>query len=152
MRQTIMWMPWITGLSSLSVGATSRCARDIPTGIVRRSTDRPELPPLVDSCKLVAISLSTAQNPTSFDNFTNSTGALVRNFATGSGAGNFCIPLDLSNTGISSVSDGANVTIQIIYNGGDGSLYQVNLRVLHSSSTYRTLSWLNFLFPPSAQI
>lgn len=86
------------------------------------------------------MSLSTVQDPTSFDNFTNSTGGLVRNFATGSGVGNFCIPLDLSNTGISSVSDGANVTIQFTYNGGDGSLYQVSLWVAYPSSTYRTLS------------
>jgi hypothetical protein len=97
------------------------------------------------------MSLSTMQDPTSFDNFTNSTGGLVRNFATGSGAGNFCIPLDLSNTGISGISDGANVTIQFIYNGGDGSLYQVGLRVAYPSSAYRTLSRLNILFPPSAQ-
>lgn len=31
----------------------------------------------------------------------------------------FCIPLDLSNTGLSGISDGANVTIQIIYDGRD---------------------------------
>jgi hypothetical protein len=98
--------------------------------------------------KIVAISLSTAQNPTSFDNFTNSTGGLVRNFATGSGAGNFCIPLDLSNTGIGSVSDGANVTIQIIYNGGDGGLYQESLA--HPPHIVSCL-WLNVLLPPSAQ-
>jgi hypothetical protein len=54
---------------------------------------------------------------------------LARNFASFSGAGGFCIPLDLSNTGISGVSDGANVTIQLVYNGGDGNLYQVSLRV-----------------------
>jgi hypothetical protein len=70
------------------------------------------------------------QDPTSFSNFTNSSGGqqLARNFASGSGEGNFCIPLDLSNTGISGVADGANVTIQFVYNGGDGTLYQVSLR------------------------
>lgn len=69
------------------------------------------------------------QDPTSFNNFTNSSGGqqLARNFASGSGAGGFCIPLDLSNTGISGVSDGANVTIQLVYNGGDGNLYQAHL-------------------------
>jgi hypothetical protein len=71
------------------------------------------------------------QNPTSFDNFTNSTGGqqLARNFASGSGEGSFCIPLDLSNTGITGVSNGANVTLQFVFNGGDGTLYQVRLRV-----------------------
>jgi hypothetical protein len=71
--------------------------------------------------------LSTVQDPTSFNNFTNSTGGqqLARNFATGSGEGGFCIPLNLSASGISGVTDGANVTIQLLYNGGDSSLYQV---------------------------
>ena len=50
---------------------------------------------------------------------------MVRNFASATGEGNFCIPLDLSNTGISGVSDGANVTIQFLFDGGDGNLYQV---------------------------
>lgn len=71
------------------------------------------------------------QDPTSFDNFTNSTGGqqLVRNFASGSGEGGFCIPLDLNNSDISGIQDGANVTLQYLYNGGDGSLYEVGLRV-----------------------
>jgi hypothetical protein len=72
--------------------------------------------------------LSTDQDPTSFDNFTNSTGGqqLARNFATGAGEGGVCIPLNLSASGISGVTNGANVTIQLLYNGGDGSLYQVS--------------------------
>ncbi|KAF8480957.1 hypothetical protein DFH94DRAFT_737059 [Russula ochroleuca] len=74
----------------------------------------------------LGILLSTAQDPTSFNNFTNSSGGqqLARNFASATGSGGFCIPLDLSNTGISGVSDGANVTLQFLYNGGDGNLYQ----------------------------
>ncbi|KAI0286794.1 hypothetical protein BGY98DRAFT_908697 [Russula aff. rugulosa BPL654] len=74
----------------------------------------------------LGILLSTVQDPTSFNNFTNSSGGqqLARNFSSFSGEGGFCIPLDLSNTGISGVSDGANVTIQLLYNGGDGNLYQ----------------------------
>ncbi|KAI0005484.1 hypothetical protein BJV74DRAFT_758097, partial [Russula compacta] len=74
----------------------------------------------------LAILLSTVQDPTSFANFTNSTGGqqLARNFANANGTGGFCIPLDLSNTGISGVDNGANVTIQFLYNGGDGNLYQ----------------------------
>jgi len=79
--------------------------------------------------------LSIVQDPTSFDNFTNSSGQqqIVRNFASASAAGNYCIPLDLSNTGISGVADGANVTIQLVYNAGDGSLYDVKLNLLSPS-------------------
>jgi hypothetical protein len=57
---------------------------------------------------------------------------VVRSIASGSGTGNFCIPLDLSNTGIGGVANGANVTIQLVYDGGDNkSLYQVSLRDTH---------------------
>jgi len=78
------------------------------------------------------------QDPTSFNNFTNSSGGqqFARDFASASGAGGFCVPLDLSNTGISGVADGANVTIQLVFNGGDGSLYQVNLRAVSPSSAH----------------
>jgi hypothetical protein len=84
-----------------------------------------------------AIIISTVQDPTSFDNFTNSTGGqqIVRNFVSGSGAGGFCIPLDLNNTDISGVQDGANVTIQYIYNGGDGSLYECSDLTLSNNFT-----------------
>lgn len=82
------------------------------------------------------------QDPTSFDNFTNSSGGqqLARNFASASGAGEFCIPLDLSNTGIPGVSNGANVTLQFLFNGGDGNLYQVSFPVACSSPTDRRVS------------
>ena len=85
---------------------------------------------------IVGILLSTVQDPTSFDNFTNSSGQqqFVRNFASSPTPGNYCIPLDLSNTGVSGVADGANVTIQLVYNAGDGSLYQVRLRAAFPSS------------------
>jgi len=74
----------------------------------------------------LAILISTVQDPTSFNNFTNSSGGqqLARNFASGSGEGGFCIPLDLNNTGIGGVQNGANVTLQYVFNGGDGTLYE----------------------------
>jgi len=74
----------------------------------------------------LGVLISTVQDPTSFSNFTNSSGGqqFARSFASGSGEGAFCIPLDLSDTGISGVSAGANVTIQIVFDGGDGTLYQ----------------------------
>ena len=98
----------------------------------------------------VAILLSTVQDPTSFDNFTNSTGGpqLARNFATGSGEGGFCIPLNLSASGISGVTNGANVTIQLIFNGGDSSLYQVNLELPPHPPFLRHPHTENLLFLP----
>ena len=78
----------------------------------------------------VGVEISTKQDPSSFDDFTSngtSSGEVqyARNFASGEGTGLFCIPLDLSNTGIDGVKDGANVTLQFIYDGGDDKLYQV---------------------------
>lgn len=85
----------------------------------------------------LAVLLSTVQDPTSFDNFKTSSGQsqLARDFASGSGEGGFCIPLDLNNTDISGVQDGANVTIQLVFNGGDGSLYQCADLTLSKSFT-----------------
>jgi hypothetical protein len=42
-----------------------------------------------------------------------------------SGEGLYCFPIDLATAGISGVKDGANVTIQIVF---DGTLYQVGKR------------------------
>ncbi|PFH50745.1 hypothetical protein AMATHDRAFT_60588 [Amanita thiersii Skay4041] len=74
----------------------------------------------------VGVLLSTAQNPNSFDNFTNSTGGqqFVRNYVKEPTAGTFCFPLDIAAANIPGVGDGANVTIQVVFAGGDGNLYQ----------------------------
>ncbi|SJL05935.1 uncharacterized protein ARMOST_09271 [Armillaria ostoyae] len=82
----------------------------------------------------VGVLLSTAQNPTSFDNFTsNGEQQLVRPWAREANGGTFCIPLPLNSTGITGVQDGANVTIQIVLDGSDGSLYQCADLTLSSS-------------------
>ncbi|KAI0271511.1 hypothetical protein BC834DRAFT_818334 [Gloeopeniophorella convolvens] len=94
----------------------------------------------------LAVLISTVQDPTSFDNFSTPSGQnqLARNFATATGEGEFCIPLDLSNTGISSVKDGANVTIQLLFNGGDGALYQcADLTLLSSFQIPSNISCSN---------
>ncbi|KAI0252598.1 hypothetical protein BJV78DRAFT_323565 [Lactifluus subvellereus] len=85
----------------------------------------------------LSVLISTVQDPTSFNNFTSASGQqqLARNFASASGEGGFCIPLDLNNTGISGVQNGANVTIQLVFNGGDGSLYQCADLTLSNSFT-----------------
>ena len=50
----------------------------------------------------------------------------MRLWANETKTGNFCIPLDIASAGIEGAVDGANVTIQIVLNGGDGQLYQVS--------------------------
>ncbi|KAI0048433.1 hypothetical protein FA95DRAFT_1076790 [Auriscalpium vulgare] len=85
----------------------------------------------------VAVLISTAQDPASFNDFNNATGGnqLAKNFVSAQGEGVFCLPLDLSHTGVSGVADGANVTIQVLFNGGDGSLYQCADLTLSSTAS-----------------
>ncbi|KAL1728891.1 hypothetical protein EV714DRAFT_214060 [Schizophyllum commune] len=64
----------------------------------------------------LGILASTADDPTSFDNFTTE-----RPFASAEGQGTYCIPFDLDT---SKYSNGQNITIQIQFNGGDGDLFQ----------------------------
>ena len=42
-----------------------------------------------------------------------------------SGEGLYCFPIDLATSNVAGIKDGANVTIQIVFDGGDGTLYQV---------------------------
>ncbi|TRM61435.1 hypothetical protein BD626DRAFT_375698, partial [Schizophyllum amplum] len=63
----------------------------------------------------LGILVSTADDPSSFDNFST-----VRPFASAEGQGTYCIPFDLG----SDYTDGQNVTIQLQFSGGDGSLFQ----------------------------
>ena len=71
----------------------------------------------------MAVSVSTVQNPTSFQNFSTT---LVKPFFKGTGEGPVCIPIDLDTTGVSGVVDGANVTLQFQFDGGDGNLFQAS--------------------------
>ncbi|KIK02304.1 hypothetical protein K443DRAFT_97168 [Laccaria amethystina LaAM-08-1] len=63
--------------------------------------------------------LSTVSDPTSFNNFSQ-----ITPYAQAHGEGSFCLPFDLSMTNATGLQDGQNVTIQIVYDGGDGNLYQ----------------------------
>ncbi|KAF5311836.1 hypothetical protein D9619_003325 [Psilocybe cf. subviscida] len=65
------------------------------------------------------VQVSTNANPQSFDNF-----QLVNSFFKVNGEGQFCIPLDFKKSNATSLTAGQNVTIQIVYTGGDGQLYQ----------------------------
>jgi hypothetical protein len=70
--------------------------------------------------------ISTKANPTSFNDFTNSSGGSQLAVPFLQGAGTFgCMPVNAGSAGIAGVGDGANVTLQMMFNGGDGNLYQV---------------------------
>ena len=62
--------------------------------------------------------IANTPNPTSFDNYT----AVVPFFPNAS-PGDYCFPIDLS--GVANLTEGANVTLQFTFDGGDGNLYQV---------------------------
>ncbi|EIW64881.1 uncharacterized protein TRAVEDRAFT_159607 [Trametes versicolor FP-101664 SS1] len=80
--------------------------------------------------------IATVQNPDSFDNFTvNGAFQYVVPFFKTSGEGGFCFPLDLAAQNISGAQNGANVTIQLIFDGGDGQLYQCADLTLSDSAT-----------------
>lgn len=70
--------------------------------------------------------ISTAASPTSFDDFHTSSGAdqLVVSYYKGTGLGG-CISVKPDAAGISSIQNGSNVTFQMVFDGGDGKLYQV---------------------------
>ncbi|KAG6371645.1 hypothetical protein JVT61DRAFT_9359 [Boletus reticuloceps] len=69
----------------------------------------------------VGVIISTVQNPTSFSDFNSS---LVVPYFKTSGEGGFCFPINIAASNVSGIQDGANVTIQVIFDGGDGILYQ----------------------------
>ncbi|KAF9456152.1 hypothetical protein BDZ94DRAFT_1315425 [Collybia nuda] len=80
--------------------------------------------------------ISTVQNPTSFDNFTvNGEQQLVKGYAKEDAAGTFCIPLNISAANIPGVKEGSNVTIQVVFEGGDGNLYQCADLTLSNNAT-----------------
>ncbi|PPQ90436.1 hypothetical protein CVT25_014954 [Psilocybe cyanescens] len=72
-----------------------------------------------------SVILSTAENPNSFDLFSvDGQEQIVSPWGNEHDAGSFCIPLNISAANIEGVRDGSNVTIQVVFNGGDGALYQ----------------------------
>lgn len=76
---------------------------------------------------VVGVVISTKQNPTSFNDFNNASGGsqLALNFFQTTGEGLACFNIDLSKSGVSGVQDGANITVEVVFDGGDGQLYQV---------------------------
>ncbi|KAI0034907.1 hypothetical protein K488DRAFT_18677, partial [Vararia minispora EC-137] len=110
------------------VNAGNRTAFPLSNGFVTLNVEHPSWN--------IEFEISTVQNPTTFTNFTSGgQEQIVRQFASATGEGVFCIPLPLNNTGVSGVQDGANVTILIIFNGGDGALYQCADLTLSNTAT-----------------
>jgi len=76
-----------------------------------------------------AVLISIEQDPTTFTVFnTTSTGVQLPfaiPFFQLSEAGTFCFPLDIGDLNIPGIANGSNVTIQVMYNGGDDNLFQV---------------------------
>ncbi|KAF8971572.1 hypothetical protein BDZ97DRAFT_1651067 [Flammula alnicola] len=68
---------------------------------------------------VAGVLVSTLANPQSFNNFSQ-----VNSFFQLNGEGAFCIPLDFSKSNVTSLTSGQNVTLQIVFDGGDGQLYQ----------------------------
>ncbi|KAG2109570.1 uncharacterized protein F5147DRAFT_691317 [Suillus discolor] len=71
--------------------------------------------------------ISTYEDPNNFSDFNSSSGyQVVVPFFQQSGEGLYCFPIDIAAAAVnvSGIQDGANVTIQVLFNGGDGNLYQ----------------------------
>ncbi len=69
------------------------------------------------------------QNPANFAAFQDGKGNFQQflPFFSTTGEGSFCVDVDLAKSGISGIQNGANVTLQFVFDGGDGQLYQVHL-------------------------
>ncbi|KAJ6605122.1 hypothetical protein B0H10DRAFT_2076904 [Mycena sp. CBHHK59/15] len=65
------------------------------------------------------VTLSTKADPANFEDFST-----VIPFFQASGEGIFCFNLDFSKTNATGLKDGQNVTLEIVFDGGDGQLYQ----------------------------
>ncbi|KAK7064421.1 hypothetical protein R3P38DRAFT_2824396 [Favolaschia claudopus] len=65
----------------------------------------------------IGVNLTTNQNPQNFADFSTTLFPFVQK----TGEGVSCFPLDLSSAG---VQDGQNVTLQVVFDGSDGHLYQ----------------------------
>ncbi|RPD63158.1 hypothetical protein L226DRAFT_564447 [Lentinus tigrinus ALCF2SS1-7] len=70
--------------------------------------------------------LASVQNPTNFTQFEDSNGnfQMFLPFFQTTGEGVYCVDVDLASSGISGIKSGANVTLQFVFDGGDGQLYQ----------------------------
>ncbi|EJD54612.1 hypothetical protein AURDEDRAFT_110183 [Auricularia subglabra TFB-10046 SS5] len=87
----------------------------------------------------VFVSIALNDNPTSFDDFNATTspgkGATVLDFFKIDSEGDFCFDTDVSALGLADAKDGTEATLNVIFNGGDGTLYQCADVILSSNAT-----------------
>ncbi|KAI6007936.1 hypothetical protein EDC04DRAFT_925358 [Pisolithus marmoratus] len=107
---------------------SDRTVFPLANGVINLNSEHPQW--------TAGVVVSTKQDPTSFSDFNSSSGyqMAVPWFQT-SGEGQYCFPIDLATSGVSGIQDGANVTIQIVYDGGDGNLYQCADLTLSANAT-----------------
>ncbi|GAA5986191.1 hypothetical protein JCM10908_006450 [Rhodotorula pacifica] len=88
-------------------------------------------PVLIDShhpSAIVGMFLSFDSNPTNFSQFNQTSSGqqygLLSNFGSITGNGKFCFQVDVASLGVNGLSNGSLATLQVEFNGGDGSLFQ----------------------------
>ncbi|KAF7339665.1 hypothetical protein MSAN_02181500 [Mycena sanguinolenta] len=91
----------------------------------------------------VGVNLSTSQNPQQFQDFS----VPVFPFASESGEGPACFPLDLSSAGL---TNGQNITLEFVFDGSDGILYQCADLTVSTTATLPSDSTCNFTTGTSA--
>ncbi|KIK71269.1 hypothetical protein GYMLUDRAFT_33414 [Collybiopsis luxurians FD-317 M1] len=96
-----------------TTAASNRTSFPLTGGLISLTSSHPQW--------TAAVLISNASNPTSFDNFTQITPFFQENLE-----GSFCMHIDLSSSNATNLNlqSGDNVTIQFLFNGGDGNLYQ----------------------------
>ncbi|KAL9715733.1 hypothetical protein Ac2012v2_000175 [Leucoagaricus gongylophorus] len=86
-----------------------------------------------------AFYISNTTNPNSFNDFSQ-----VNRFFQLDGEGSFCIPLDLAASNFTGLQNGQNITIQMLYDGGDGNLFQCSdITLTNNTSSISSVSCTN---------
>ncbi|EJD55507.1 hypothetical protein AURDEDRAFT_109811 [Auricularia subglabra TFB-10046 SS5] len=87
----------------------------------------------------IYVAITLAEAPTKFDEFNATTnpgkGGTVNNYFRVTSEGDLCWNTDISALKIDGATDGANATIQVIYDGGDSLLYQCADIILSANAT-----------------
>lgn len=85
------------------------------------------------------VAITLAEAPTKFDEFNATTnpgqGGTVTPFFRVTNEGDLCWKTDISALKIEGAVDGAKATLQVIYDGGDGQLYQCADIILSANAT-----------------
>ncbi|KAJ3736966.1 hypothetical protein DFJ43DRAFT_1017420 [Lentinula guzmanii] len=110
--------------------ASNRTSFPLNNGIISLNSEHPQW--------TAAVFITNVSNPTSFDNFTQITPFFQENIE-----GSFCMAFDLSQTNATGLTNGENVTIQFLFDGGDGQLFQCADLTLDTSANVSSQSCTN---------